>query len=145
MRKLVAVIAVVCGLGLVAAPFALSLFDRAPAGERITDRFRQTMSERGLRDLAGNFQTMGALVSEFIDRTSPALAADLHMTSGQYDAYVARSFPAVAAGVRGIPPLVAFGRRRADRQPPDRRDGHPGRHDDGPAGGRPPAPDQDRV
>ena len=108
MRKLVAVIAVVCGLGLVAAPFALSLFDRAPAGERITDRFRQTMSERGLRDLAGNFQTMGALVNQFIDRTSPALAGDLHMTSGQYDAYVARSFPAVAAGVRGIPPLVAF-------------------------------------
>jgi hypothetical protein len=108
MRKMVAVIAVVCGLGLVAAPVALSLFDRAPAGERITDRFRQTMSERGLRDLSGNFQTMGALVSEFIDRTSPALAGDLHMTSAQYKAYVARSFPAVAAGVRGIPPLVAF-------------------------------------
>ena len=108
MRKAVATVAVVCGIGLVAVPFALSLFDRAPAGERVTNRFRETMSPRGLHDLAANFATMGAAVDQFVGQTSPQLAHRLHMSTGQYNAYVRREFPAVAAGVKGIPPLVAF-------------------------------------
>lgn len=108
MRKAVATVAVVCGLGLLVVPFALSLFDRAPAGERVTNRFRETMSTRGLHELAGNFATMGALVDQFVHQTSPRLARQLHMDAGEYNAYVARQFPAVAAGVKGIPPLVAF-------------------------------------
>jgi hypothetical protein len=98
----------VCGLGLLVVPFTLSLFDRAPAGERVTDRFRQTMSVDGLDHLATNFGTMGALVDQFAHATSPQLAHDLHMSPGAYRAYVSREFPAVAAGVKGIPPLVAF-------------------------------------
>jgi hypothetical protein len=41
MRKVVATTPVVCGLGLVTVPFALSLFARAPTGERVTNRFRE--------------------------------------------------------------------------------------------------------
>jgi hypothetical protein len=55
MRKAVATVAVVCGLGLVVVPFALSLFDRAAAGERVTNRFRDTMSTQGLHQLATKF------------------------------------------------------------------------------------------
>lgn len=108
MRKTVAVVAVVCGIGLVTAPFALSLFPRAAAGERVTNRFRETMSVGGLHNLSTNFGTMGALLSQFIHETSPQLATELHMTPAVFDAYVAQHFPAVAAGVRGLPPLVAF-------------------------------------
>jgi hypothetical protein len=108
MRKVVATIAVVCGLGLLVVPFALSLFDRAPAGERVTNRFRETMSAQGLHNLSTNFGTMGALVDQFVHETSPQLARELHMTPAEYNAYVGRQFPAVAAGVKGIPPLVAF-------------------------------------
>jgi hypothetical protein len=108
VRRIVATIAVVCGVGLIVLPFALSLFDRAPAGQRVTDRFRQTMSARGLHDLATNFATMNGLVDQFIHETSPQLARKLRMTPRQYDAYVRQNFPAVAAGVAGIPPLVAF-------------------------------------
>jgi hypothetical protein len=108
MRKAVATVVVVCGLGLLVVPFTLSLFDRAPAGERVTDRFRQTMSVDGLHHLATNFGTMGGLVDQFVHATSPQLAHDLHMSPGAYRAYVSREFPAVATGVKGIPPLVAF-------------------------------------
>ena len=51
---------------------------------------------------------MGALVDQFVHQTSPQLARELHMSTGQYNAYVDQQFPAVAAGVKGIPPLVAF-------------------------------------
>jgi hypothetical protein len=108
MRKVVATVAVVCGMGLIAVPFALSLFDRAPAGERVTNRFRDTLSSQGLHGLATNFQTMGALVDQFIHEASPGLARRLHMTNRQFGALVAHDYPRVAAGVTGIPPLVAF-------------------------------------
>lgn len=45
----------VSGLGLLVVPFAVSLFDRAPAGERVTNRSRETMSVQGLHGLATNF------------------------------------------------------------------------------------------
>ncbi|MGZ4326189.1 MAG: hypothetical protein ACXVV5_29575 [Solirubrobacteraceae bacterium] len=108
MRKSVAIVAVVCGIGLVTAPFALSLFPRSAAGERVTNRFRETMSASGLHALRTNFGTIGALLDQFVHETSPQLAAELHMSPAAFNAYVAREFPAVAAGVRGLPPLVAF-------------------------------------
>jgi hypothetical protein len=108
MRKTVAVVAVVCGIGLVISPFALSLFPRAAAGERVTSRFRETMSASGLEQLRTNFGTMGALLDQFTHQTAPQLASELHMTPAQFNVYVAQHFPAVAAGVRGLPPLVAF-------------------------------------
>ena len=107
-RRLLAVVSVVCGLGLIISPFALSLFDRAPAGERIVDRFRTTMSVEGLQSLRTNFATMGAMASQFVGQTGPGLAHAMHMSPAQYDAFVAREFPKVAAGAKEIPPLVAF-------------------------------------
>jgi len=108
VRKIAATVAVVAGIGLIALPFALSLFDRAPAGERVIDRFRPTMSTKGLGELKDNFATMGALLDEFVHRTSPELARELHMSGPAFDAFVAASFPGVAAGVERLPPLVAF-------------------------------------
>lgn len=107
-RKLLAVIAVVCGVGLLISPFALSLFDRAPAGERVTDRFRTTMSVDGLHALRANFATIGALAEQFVNQTGPGLAQAMHMSTAEDEAFVAREFPKVAAGVKEIPPLVAF-------------------------------------
>ena len=105
-------IAVVCGIGLMISPFALSLFDRAPAGERIVDRFRTTMSHGGLRELRSNFATVGALADQFVNQTGPGLAQALHMSTAEYNAFVAREFPKVQPGVKEIPPLVALEPRR---------------------------------
>lgn len=74
MRQVVATIAVVSGVGLLVVPFALSLFDRAAAGERVTNRFRATMSVQRLHNLATNFGTMGAVMDQFVHETSPQLA-----------------------------------------------------------------------
>ena len=87
---------------MVVLPFALSLFDRAPAGERVTDRFRQTMSTRGLHELKGNFATVGALFEEFTHRTSPELARELHMGTAAFDTYVRDRFPGVASVADGM-------------------------------------------
>ena len=51
---------------------------------------------------------MGALVDQFVHETSPQLAPELRLSTREYDASVEQEFPAVAAGVHGIPPLVAY-------------------------------------
>jgi hypothetical protein len=104
----VATVAVVCGVGLVVLPLALSLFPRRAAGERVLDRFRQTMSVQGLHSLATNFGTMNAALRQFSADLSPQLAHQLGMSRGQFRAYEHNSFPRVSAAVTGLPPLVAF-------------------------------------
>jgi hypothetical protein len=105
---MVATVAVASGIGLIVLPFALSLFPRAAAGERVLNRFRQTMSVAGLHSLATNFATMGGAIDQFINQASPQLAHQLGMTPAQFAAYEQHAFPAVRAAVTGIPPLVAF-------------------------------------
>ena len=41
-------VAILAGIALIAGTFALSLFADAAGGERVTDRFRSTMSRPGL-------------------------------------------------------------------------------------------------
>jgi hypothetical protein len=98
----------VSAIGLIALPFALSLFSRAAAGQRVLDRFRQTMSVQGLHSLATNFGTMGGTTDQFINQASLQLAHRLRMTPAQFAAYERRTVPAVSAAVNGIPPLVGF-------------------------------------
>jgi hypothetical protein len=108
VRRIVAGVAVVSGIGLIVLPSALSPFPRAAAGQRVLDRFRQTMSVRALHSLATNFGTMSGAIDQFIDDTSPHHSHELRMTPAQFAAYERQSFPAVSAAVYGIPPLVAF-------------------------------------
>jgi hypothetical protein len=107
-RKVLAAAAAACGVGLIVLVFAISLFPRAAAGGRVLDRFRQTMSTQGLHSLAHNFATVNAAVAQFTGQATAQLAHDLGMTSSQFAAFERRDFPAVAAALQGLPPLVAF-------------------------------------
>jgi hypothetical protein len=104
----VALCAVVFGVGLIVSTFALSLWRDAPAGERVTDRFRLTLSTRGLSDLSANFGALDAFGTQFIDETRPALARRLGMTRAQFDRLLATDYPSTAAAVHEVPPALAF-------------------------------------
>src|SRR5689334_9536344 len=107
MRRVVAVLTIVVGIALIAEPFAFKLFPRAAAGQRVTDRFRQTMSRPGLDQLQANFATVGAFTKQLSDGAVPYLAHRLHMTRAQFDRYVKSGFPAVATGLKEIPAAAA--------------------------------------
>ena len=108
MRRLLAIAAIVVGVGLIVEPLALKLFPRAAAGHRVLDRFRPTMSRAGLSALQRNFATVGAFTDELISRGEPVLAGRLKLGATQFDAYVSSNFPAVSRGLREIPPAAAF-------------------------------------
>lgn len=108
MRRGLAVLAIVVGVALIAEPFAFKLFPRAAAGERVTDRFRQTMSRQGLDQLQANFATVGDFTKQLSGGAVPYFAHRLHMTRGQFSRYVQSHFPAVATGMKEIPAAAAF-------------------------------------
>jgi hypothetical protein len=108
MRRGVSVLAIVVGIALIVEPFAFKLFPRAAAGQRVTDRFRQSMSRPGLDQLQANFATVGDFTKQLTDGAMPYFARRLHMTQGQFSRYVRSNFPAVATGIEEIPAAAAF-------------------------------------
>src|SRR3954452_17342171 len=108
LRTVAAVVTIVVGVALVVEPVAMSLFRDAPGGERVTDRFRSTLSQPGLVALQRNFKTVGGMGNEFLTRTLPDLRSQLHITPGQFDASLRGVAPAALTARRDLPPAVAL-------------------------------------
>lgn len=108
MRRVVAVIAIVVGIGLVVTDLSYSFFARAKGGEHITDRFRTTMSSEGLAALDQNFSTIKGLGNEFINDAAPAFARDLGMSQAEFAKLVGDNFPATAQALTAVPPAIAL-------------------------------------
>jgi hypothetical protein len=108
VRKLVAIAAIVVGLGLVVVDLSYSFFARANGGEHITDRFRSTMSTEGLAALDQNFATIKGLGNEFINEAAPAFAKELGMSDAEFAAFVKQNFPATGQALTAVPPAIAL-------------------------------------
>ena len=108
MRRAVAVLAVVFGLGLIAVDLSYSFFARAAGGEHITNRFRTTMSPQGLAALDANFATIKGLGNQFIDEAAPAFAKQLGMSQADFATFVGENFPATAKALTALPPAIAL-------------------------------------
>jgi hypothetical protein len=81
----------VLGIGLVAAPFAFQMFDRAPKGGEMIDDFESIMTRRRVQTIQGYFATMalgeGAIRLDVI----PAARQAGNLTDEEF----AREFPAI--------------------------------------------------
>jgi hypothetical protein len=108
MHRVVAIVSIACGLGLIAVPFATSLFDRTRGAERTFDAMRETVSEPGIAVARRNFGVVRAGGTEFLDKAVPRLAARLDMTPDEFQALLASDFPRVARGAQSIPGYLQF-------------------------------------
>jgi hypothetical protein len=108
IRRAAAVVAVLAGLALIVETLALSLFTDAAGGERVTDRFRATVSSAGLVTLQRDFSNVKAMANQFFGQTVPAVGKDLHLDKARLDAVVRKQYPAIAAAQTEIPPAVSF-------------------------------------
>jgi hypothetical protein len=96
MRRGLALLAVVFGIGIAVLPFAMSLWSDAPAGQRIVERFDSTLSTNGLHALVTNFNTVGAMSNQVFDEMVPQLGIDTN------------AHPAIAHAQQQIPAAVAL-------------------------------------
>jgi hypothetical protein len=96
MKRGLALLAIVFGIGLAVLPFAMSLWSEAAAGQRIVERFDSTLSTNGLHDLVTNFNTVGAMSNQVFDEMVPQLRIDT------------AAHPAITHAQQQIPAAVAL-------------------------------------
>jgi len=108
MRRIVAALAIVLGIGMVLAPAPLHLFSRTSAAEHLTDDIRPAMTDQALAQTRSEFDTQRAALQEFVDRGIPRLAADTGQTTGQFRASIASQYPAVDTGIRQLPAIAPY-------------------------------------
>ncbi|MEO8518867.1 MAG: hypothetical protein ABI438_06765 [Dermatophilaceae bacterium] len=104
--KIAAVLVMLVGAGLVATTLVTNLFAVGPAFENLITDFRPALTQSSIdtahKDIAG----LSAVQEEFSTKLAPALSQQLKMTPDQFNGFVAKSFPAVAAGMGALPTAV---------------------------------------
>jgi hypothetical protein len=105
MRRVVAMLAIASGLGLIVVTFAISAFLRTGDGERILDRFRVVTTPQGLAAFHADYVETTGAVGELVAKTYPRFTGDFGMSDAQFKAYVTSHYSAVASGVATIQTL----------------------------------------
>jgi uncharacterized membrane protein YphA (DoxX/SURF4 family) len=101
-------VTILCGLAMAITPFVFSLSGNANGGERVTDRFRTTLSTDGLAALKSSFGTVAAMGDQLFGQTLPGVRRELHESPAQFQAQLKRDYPAVAAAQTQVPPVIAL-------------------------------------
>ncbi len=101
-------IAVVVGALLVAAPFMLSLPQKAADADQMNSNLKPFYTQQLITNATAGLTTVGAMGTEMQTKMVPALAEQLNMTPAQLQTYMAANFPATAKALSDMP--AAMGR-----------------------------------
>ncbi len=97
--KVLSVIILIVGLGLIAAPFGYKMFDRAPAGANMMKAFEPVLTRPNVTRFQGYMQTFAGM-QDGINKMIPALAKQMNMTPDQMNQMIGQQFPGIANGVK---------------------------------------------
>ena len=107
-NRLAGVTAIVAGIAIAITPFAFSLAGNADGGERITDRFRSTLSTEGLVQLQAGYKTTVAMGNQFFGQTLPGVRRQLHESPAAFRADLRANYPAIVTAQTQVPPVIAL-------------------------------------
>jgi hypothetical protein len=108
MRRLAGLAAILAGIAIFLTPFLFDLAGNANGGERITDRFRYTFTDKGLQQLQGGFATVVGMSDQFFTNTLPDLRGRLHESPAAFQADLRKNYPAITSVQKNVPPVVAI-------------------------------------
>jgi hypothetical protein len=91
---------------LVVSPFAMKLFERTSAAQRLADRIRPAMTTASLDRLRSDFDTGRAAGEQLINQALPSLAPRLGESPAQLNASIQQRYPAVSAGFQQFPGIA---------------------------------------
>jgi len=130
MRRAVLVVLILVGVGLIAAPLALSMFGRSNDGAKMVNGFRPIMQPANVKTTADYYyhvfvplrKVVPLMTQENVDKFNgylqgiqgtqadaakliPALAAQLNKTPEQVQQFLGQNFPSLAAMLQSLPQL----------------------------------------
>lgn len=104
--KAVAVFVILIGAGLMAMTLISNLFAVGPAFEHLIVDFRPALTQSSIATARADIAGLSAVQTEFTTKLAPALSQQLKMTPTQFNGFVSKNFPAVAAGMGALPTVV---------------------------------------
>jgi hypothetical protein len=105
-NRMLAVGVALAGVAVFIALLNGNLFGIAPDFEDLTDGFRPVMQDDALATAKADVAALGAVSNEFGTAVIPQLSAALQMDAASFNGFMGQQFPAVAAGVAGLPDIV---------------------------------------
>src|SRR4051794_17109808 len=95
VKRVSLVVVFVVGVVWVLATFALGLWGKTAAADRLTSDLKPAFSSAGVKQSSSDAATVAAFTDELDGKTLPFLADRLGMTKAQLTTYLATSYPAV--------------------------------------------------
>src|SRR4051794_40199151 len=108
LTRAAGVAAIAAGIVIAISPFVFQLAGNGNGGERVTDRYRTTLSTQGLAQLNRDFNTVVLMGGQFFNQTLPDAQRQLHESPAQFRADLRTRFPAIADAQANVPPVVAI-------------------------------------
>jgi hypothetical protein len=104
--KIIAGLVMLVGAGLIATTLISNLFTVGPAFENLITDFRPALTQQSIDTARADIAGLSAVQTEFSTKLAPALSQQLRMTPNQFNGFVSKNFPAVAAGMTALPQVV---------------------------------------
>lgn len=130
MRRLILIVLLLIGVGLIVAPLSMSMFSRSSDGQKMVNDFQPIMQPANVETTAMYYDdvftplrnVVPLLTQQNLDRFNgylqgikgmesdatklvPVLATALHMTPAQVQQFIGRQFPAMAKMLQGLPQM----------------------------------------
>ena len=106
MSKVIAVLVMLVGAGLIVITLVSNLFAVGPAFENLIVDFRPALTQSSIDTARADIARLSAVQQEFTTKLAPSLSQQLKMTPTQFNDFVTQKFPAVAAGMGALPVAV---------------------------------------
>ncbi|MEA2397536.1 MAG: hypothetical protein QOK25_1092 [Thermoleophilaceae bacterium] len=108
LSRVAGLAAIVAGIAIAVSPFAFSLVGNADGGERITNRFRFTLSNQGLAQLKSSYTTAVGMGNQFFTQMLPDVQRAARQSPSTFEADLRKRYPAIADAEKNVPPVVAI-------------------------------------
>jgi hypothetical protein len=98
-----AVVALVLGAVMIAAPLALSMTQKAADADQMNTNLKPVYTQQTVTQGTQALGVVTAMGTEMQTKMLPAVASQLKMTPAQFQSFVAANFPATATALQSLP------------------------------------------
>ena len=99
-------VVILVGVVFLVSTFVNNLFEVGPAFEEMIDDFRPLLAEESIATARDDLATLQAAGEEFQTSVAPEIGQALGMSPEEFAAMTQTDFPAVAAGMQGLPEIT---------------------------------------
>lgn len=98
-NKVLSVIILLVGVGLIIAPFGFKMFDRASAGADMMQAFEPVLTRPNVTTFQGHMQTFSGMKDD-LGKMLPAFSQKMGVTQDQLNQMMKQQFPGIANGMQ---------------------------------------------